>query len=299
MASDTQHRSIVHAVCSLVLASVLALGIIAGTGSVRHAAASQGCDAVNAVITQLAPSISLTGVSFDTGDVVSLTAGDPSSGSPSFVQINVNNGIVAGANFPGTATWTLTGSATIATLTFLVDTGSATLDPNCVAAPPTATATEPPTQMPTDTPTPSNTPSETPTTTLSETPTATPTNTPTPTPTETPTNTPTGTPSTVTNTPTGTPPTATATATVNVGATLTAIAGATETAVAAQTATAAIQQTAVAAVTPTEAAGPGGGLPNTGTGPSGGSSQSSLWLLVVLLAVTGVGIERIHARRRH
>jgi hypothetical protein len=154
MASNTQHRPMLRAVLSLVIASAMALGIMAGTVGVRHAAASQGCDAVNAISTQLAPSVSLaSGLFFDNGDVVSLTAGDPSSGSPSFVQITVDNGIVAGANFPGTATWTLTGSGAIGTLTFLVDTGSATLDPMCVAAPPTVTPTEISTEIPTETPT--------------------------------------------------------------------------------------------------------------------------------------------------
>jgi hypothetical protein len=236
MASNTQHRPMLHVVHTIVTASTLTLGIMAGGVGVQHASASQGYDAVNAISTQLAPSVSLaSGLVFGTGDVVSLTAGDPSSGSPSFVQITVDNGIVAGANFPGTATWTLTGSGTVGTLAFLVDTGSATLDPVCVAAPPTAT----PTETPTDTPT------ATERATVIETPTI--IETPEPGATEPPATEP-ATPIAVA--PTSTPP-----------------------------------------------AGPVSELPGTGSGPGSGSKYGLIWILLVLLAVSGAGIWGSRARR--
>jgi hypothetical protein len=163
--------------------------------------------------------------------------------------------------------------------------------------PNTPTPTDTPTNTPTNTPT--DTPTNTATATPTNTPTDTPTNTPTNTPTETatPTVTPTGTltPSataTITNTPTETPTsTAKATSTANLGATLTAVAAATETAAAAQTATAAAQQT------PTAAAGPGGGLPNTGSGPGSGSGGHVLWLVVILLAATIFAVVGFRAKR--
>jgi hypothetical protein len=290
-----KHRLLVRALLCAVVAGALALGITAGTAGVRQAvAASAGCDFLNAQPSFMTSGFSIGNASFEAGEVVSVTAGLPTSGFPTAVQILVNGSLVASAPIPllgtATATYAIPVTGVITNLDFEVVGGSATLDFGCAGVPPTATPTDTPTYTPTNTPTdtPTNTPTET------ATPTVTATGTLTPTATATATNTPTDTP-TPTEIPTSS---ATATSTVNSGATLTAVAGATETVAAAQTAAAAAQQTAAAGVTPTETAPPVSALPATGGGSPAGSDRSGIWLLVVLLAVIAVGIGAVRARQR-
>jgi hypothetical protein len=320
MAASAQHRSILHVVVGLVLASVLALGLLAGGVGRRQAAASQGCDLVNATGTiSLSDDVGLPPSPFAAGDEISVVAGDPSSGRPTDFILNLDHVAVDVAAFPGTVNYLVPTAGLYEIFVIVNPAGAkATLTFSCIAAPPTptptATATETPTNTPTATPT--DTPTETPTNTPTNTPTETPTNTPTETPTETPTNTatatetptdtptatgtqtptetatatatgtltPTDTPTetaTATNTPAATP---TATATVDVGATQTAVAGVAET----------------AAVTPTSAAvGPASEFPNTGGGPGTQADGQTLWVLVVLLVVFGVATITVRANRAH
>jgi uncharacterized repeat protein (TIGR01451 family) len=321
MAVDTSHRSIPHVVLSLVIANVLALGIMVGLVPVR----SVGAQAAVLALTKTADNATI-----NAGDEIGFTITIASTGAGNATSVLLTDFL---GFLPSNPTWsettsnaacnfdvgpimtcifgTIVSGAPPITLhltapTTLEDCGTVTNtatvqfgEEQSLFDDETVTVAGP--SCPTATPTPTNTPTETPT----ETPTNTPTDTPTSTPTETPTTTPTGTATatgaatstgTASATSTETPPIVccaeTATATVAVSATETAVAGATETAAAAQTAT-----TAAATVTATEAAGPGGGLPNTGSGPGSGSSRSSLWLLIALLAVIGAGIRGVRAKR--
>jgi len=254
MAPDVQHRSLSHLVLSLVIASILALGFMLSVVDRQHTIAdSIGCIVVDGILTQEAPLIMIHNGTFDAGDVVSVTASTPITGSPTTVEILVNGTLVASTAFPGTAVYTIPTTGVISLIQLGVDLGTARLDTACTPAPPT------PTPISTDTPT--NTPTDTPT----ETPTAT----------ETPT---------VTETP---PP----------GATDTPLP--TETAI---PATEAPTETAVPTEPPTstatsETTGGVSELPSTGGGPGSGSGRTELWLLVVLLALTGAGITGFRARR--
>jgi hypothetical protein len=262
MASDTQPRSMVHAVLSLVIASAVALGLATSGVGLRHAVAiSPGCSYLNTLATSLQSGESINLFLFDAGEQVSVTASNPANGNPTLVQILRNGFVVEEVPFPGTATSEIPSSGVINSLLFQVNTGQATLDFSCAAAPP-----------PTDTPT--NTPTETSTNTPTVTETPTETQTPPPGATDTPVS-------------TATPPlvccAGSPTATVDLGATQTAVAGATE--------------TAAVPVIPTEATGPVSELPGTGSGPGSGSGRTEVWLLVALLAVTGAGIAGVRVRR--
>jgi uncharacterized repeat protein (TIGR01451 family) len=326
MAVDTSHRSIPHVVLSLVIANVLALGIMVGLLPVR----SVGAQAAPLALTKTADNatinagdeigFTITIASTGTGNATSVLLTDflgflPSN--PTWTETTSNAAcsfdvgpimtcifgtIVSGAppiTLHLTAPTTLQDCGTVtntATLQFgeeqsLFDDESVTVaGPSC----------------PTATPTPTNTPTETPTETPTDTPTNTPTDTPTSTPTETPSPTPTGTATatgtamsteTALATSTETPPIVccaeTATATVDVGATETAVTGATETALpATEVPTAPPTSTATS-----EAAAPVSELPSTGGGPDSGSGRGEIWLLVALLVVTGVGIRGVRARR--
>ena len=262
-----------------VLAGALALGIMAPAVGPQHAiAASQGCDFMNIQPLGQQASFEMIGFTFDAGDVISLTAVDPSAGSPTAVLILVDSSVVASVSYPGTASYAILSSGIINDLLVRVDTGNASLDMSCQGAP--ATATPAPTDTPTDTPT----------------------NTPTDTPTDTPTNTPTSTP---TDTPTETP-TATATATIVVGQQGTPTQPPTDTATVAPTetltssATATVEPTGTPAATATnETTGNVTELPNTGGGPGDDSGGIVLWVIVALLAVVGVGIRGVRARQRN
>jgi hypothetical protein len=249
----------------LVCAGLIALGVVSGPELHTAVAASQGCDFVNTISLGLQPSFSMFGFTFDAGDTVSLTAGEPSAGGPTAVQITAGGTVVATQPYPGTATYVIPASGPI-DLSFSVNTGSGTLDIACIAAAPTATAT------------------------ATDTPTATPTDTPTATDTPTPTDTPTAT-ETATATSTTTVVTATATATIP------ATVAPTETATTAPTAT-----NTATTVPPTTVAGEDDDpdvtkLPNTGEGPGSGSSQGALWLTLAALGLTAMGLTRRRARR--
>lgn len=153
----------------IVIVSLVTLGIMAGGPGLRHASASTGCDIINSQPSQNGFQFQLTSA-FDAGDVVSVTATDPHTGTPISVVIFVDNALANVASFPGTATFALLTGGVAVAVKGGVDAGTALLDFNCIAAPPTATPTSTPTVTPTGTPT------HTPTTT----PTATPTNTPIP-----------------------------------------------------------------------------------------------------------------------
>ena len=271
MERGAQLRLRIPAIFCMVVASVLALGIMTGGVGLRHAvAASGGCDFLHAQPTFMTSVFSTGNGLFEAGEVISVTAGLPTSGFPTEIQILVNGSQVASAPIPVplfgtvTATYPIPVTGVIASLDFQVVGGSATLDFACAGVPRTSTPTETPTDTPTNTPT--NTPTDTPTNTPTVTVTVTASNTPTDTPTDTPTETLTVTP-TVTVTVTALPATAVPTET--------------------STGTAA-----------TEAAGPVSELPNTGGSPGSGAGRSELWLLLALLAVTGVGIRGLRARQR-
>ena len=306
-----RHRVRIPALISLMVASVLALGSMAGTVSIRHAvAASAGCDFLNALPSFETSDFPMGNSPFDAGDVISVTAGFPRMQFPTEVQILVNGSVVASEPIPlfnpVTATYTVPTTEVFTSLEFVVVLGSATLDFGCVPAQVTATPAETATEMPTDTPviptdTPINTPTATPTDTPTDTPTNTPTNSPTDTPTNSPTNTPTETPTstpaltptetltempteTVTNTPTN-PPTETPTSSPAATITETTL-PATEVPTEPPTSTATSETTRGVSE-----------LPNTGGGPGSGSGRNTVWLLIVLLVVIGVGIGGLRAKR--
>ena len=157
----------------LVIVSLVTLGIMAGGPGLRHASASTGCDIINSQPSQIGFQSLLTSA-FDAGDVVSVTATDPQTGTPNSVELFVNNALAKVVSFPGTATFALPTGGVAVPVKGGVNTGMASLDFNCIAAQPTATPTSTPTVTPTATPT--TTATSTPTVTR----TATPTNTPVP-----------------------------------------------------------------------------------------------------------------------
>jgi hypothetical protein len=157
----------------IVIVSLVTLGIMAGGPGLRHASASTGCDLINIQPSQTGFQLQLISA-FDAGDVVSVTATDPHTGTPNSVVLFVDNALVKVVSFPGTATFALLTGGVAVAVKGGVDAGMAMLDFNCIAAAPTATPTSTPTV------TPSATPTATPTSTPTVTPTATPTNTPIP-----------------------------------------------------------------------------------------------------------------------
>jgi hypothetical protein len=164
MPSRARRQWIVRAGLRTVLASALALGIMAGSNIVRPAAASAGCDLLNTIPTSLTDAITVPNVSLDAGDKVSVTASAPTVGSPTSVEIALSGvGVVAGTLFPGTATYSAP-TAFVGTFIFTVNNGQATLAISCAGAPPPATPpTEAPTKPPTEAPTAMPTVMETPT----------------------------------------------------------------------------------------------------------------------------------------
>jgi hypothetical protein len=133
-----------------MLASALALGIMAGSTNVRPAAASAGCDLLNTIATSLTDAITVPNVALDAGDKVSVTASAPTVGSPTSVEIALDGvGVVAGTLFPGTATYQAP-TAFVGTFIFTVNNGQATLAISCAGLPPSLGT--PPTEVPTETP---------------------------------------------------------------------------------------------------------------------------------------------------
>jgi hypothetical protein len=247
MARRAGRRLVRSVFVSVVIASVLALVNTSGPAEARNQGFFPGCDVINARPTSLTGGFTIGAVNFLGGEEVSVTASAPTTGSPTTVRIELFlTGIVASAPIPGTATWIVPGPVS-GIVSFLLDTGQATLDINCIPAPPTAT--------PTDTPTATNTP----TATASDTPTNTPTETQTPDPSATATTVPTEIAVPATEEPIETP-TSTATSDTTGGVTE---------------------------------------LPDTGSRPGGGSGQSQLWLILALLAATGLSITSARARHRH
>jgi hypothetical protein len=177
MAHRTGHRFGRSVLVSLVVASLVALGVTAGGVGLRHsAAASQGCDDLNNPSLDGFNSGFSSGLNqfFDAGDVVSVTAGEPSAGSPTTVQIFVNGSTVASTPYPGTAIYTIPATGVLGELGGGVDLGSATFIVSCNGESPTTTPTATPTDTPTSTPTVTDTPTETATSTPTTLPTSTP-----------------------------------------------------------------------------------------------------------------------------
>ena len=153
----------------IVIVSLVTLGIMAGGPGLRHASASLGCDIINSQPSQNGFQFQLTSA-FDAGDVVSVTATDPHTGTPNSVVIFVDNALANVASFPGTATFALPTGGVAVAVKGGVDAGTALLDFNCIAAPPTAT----PTETATSTATSTSTATASRTATNTATPTATP-----------------------------------------------------------------------------------------------------------------------------
>jgi len=168
-----RHCSGVPTLARLVIVSLVTLEIVAVGLGLRHASASTGCDSINSFPSQIGFQFQLISA-FDAGDVVSVTATDPHTGTPNSVELFVNNALAKVVSFPGTATFALPTGGVAVAVKGGVDAGTALIDFNCIAAQPTATPTSTPTVTPTATPT--TTATSTPTVTR----TATPTNTPVP-----------------------------------------------------------------------------------------------------------------------
>jgi hypothetical protein len=275
MTQDIWGRSVVPGLVRWLFVGLIALGAAVSGPELRQAAAaSNGCDAVNSVTLGIAAGQSFVGYSFDAGDTVSLTAADPSSGSPSAVQILVDGTVVATEPYPGTASYVIPTTGLINTLTFIVSPGTATLDIACIAAAaPTATATE--------TATPTETATATPTETTAPTVPATPT------PTEA---------TTVTSTAVSATGTATATEIPATAAPATEVP--TETATSIPTAV-----PTSTSVPPTTVAGEDDDpdvteLPNTGNGTGSSSDQGILWLALAGLGISLAGITRLRRARQ-
>src|SRR6516162_2988838 len=101
-------------VTRFVIVSLVTLEIMAVGPGLRHASASTGCDIINSQPSQIGFQSLLTSA-FDAGDVVSVTATDPHTGTPNSVVLFVNNALVNVVSFPGTATFALlTGGVAVA-----------------------------------------------------------------------------------------------------------------------------------------------------------------------------------------
>jgi hypothetical protein len=272
MSRESGVRSRLRVLARLACVGLIALGAALSGPELRTAvAASIGCNIANTQPLGQQGSFIMFFYSFDAGDVLSLTAVDPSSGGPVAVQIIVDSVVVAAQPYPGTASYLVPTTGTINSLTFKVDTGTATLDIACTAAAPTATET------------PTATPTDTPTETAIATETATPTNTATAT--ETPTET-----ATATSTSTAVI-TATSTSTIAVPTTVAA------------TATATVVPPTSTTVPPTTVAGEDDDpnvseLPNTGEGSGTGSSQGVLWLALAGLGIAATAFTRLRRVRQ-
>jgi hypothetical protein len=247
---------------SLVFAIVVVMATIAGGAGLKHAAASEGCDALNALEPSIRPSFALRDNTFDAGDEVFLTAEGFALGSPTEVQIAIGDpGInVATTPFPGTVSYVIPATGVIDALWFRVDAGLANLVTTCTAAPATATPTETPTEAPTETPT------ETATSTATSTPTAIST-----------------TPPIGEEEPTETPITP-------IGTAIVTIEMPTETAEATTE-----QPTSTPTSDPEEGVNE---LPNTGGGSGSNGGWTDLWPLIILLAIAAAAVDRLRVRRR-
>src|SRR5262245_3371516 len=135
-----RHCCGVPSLVRIVIVSLVTLGVMAGGPGLRHASASTGCNIINNQAPQDGFQLQLISA-FDAGDVVSVTATDPHTGTPMSVVLFVDNVLVKVVSFPGTATFALlTGGVSVA-VKGGVDAGTALLDFNCIPAAPTATAT--------------------------------------------------------------------------------------------------------------------------------------------------------------
>jgi hypothetical protein len=156
MASNRRQRSLVHAMRSLVIASTLALGLLAGGLGLRQAAASTGCDFINTIGTP-APFTGyfIPAASYVAGDELSIAASDPSAGGPTTVELlnGITGDVLDTTSFPGTVSYIIPTGGVYA-FGVKVDGGTmATFTFSCVAAAPlTATSTNTPTEPPLATP---------------------------------------------------------------------------------------------------------------------------------------------------
>src|SRR5262249_45656455 len=140
MMHRARHYSGVPTLARLVIVSLVTLEIMAVGPGLRHASASTGCDLINNQPSQMAFQLQLISA-FDAGDVVSVTATEPHTGTPTSVVLFVDNALAKVVSFPGTATFALLTGGVAVAVKGGVDAGTAMLDFNCIAAPPTATAT--------------------------------------------------------------------------------------------------------------------------------------------------------------
>jgi hypothetical protein len=87
-----------------MIMSLMALGfMVSGVGLWHFAADSTGCQGINT--TPSGPNLGVQGpVTLEAGEVISLTAGEPSTGSPTTVSIMLDGSTVASVPYPGTAT---------------------------------------------------------------------------------------------------------------------------------------------------------------------------------------------------
>ena len=258
--------SVIRAAGRLLVAVLMALGATwGGAAGLREAAAGGsvgGCVAIDSMDASQTLSVLIPPMWFEVGETVSVTASDPSTGSPTRVQIalgSTGSVVVADVAYPGTASYTIPSTGLSDWIVFSVDQGDATLDLSCTCpAPatetPTVTATAPATATETSTALPTATSTSLPTSTATET--AAPIST----------------------------PTETAIPTIVAPTTVPAATSAT-------------------VPDPTDEAEAVTGLPNTGAGPDGGSAPLATWLLLVLSALSVVGLRfwklhRIEHQRR-
>ena len=79
-----------------------------------------GCDFLNSQLPQSLPGMIMETFPFRKGDIITMTAGDPSTGSPTIERIIVDGLTVAQSAFPGSVSYAMPTSGIVATLTFEV-----------------------------------------------------------------------------------------------------------------------------------------------------------------------------------
>src|SRR5215211_3171209 len=116
MARFASHRFGRCVIAAVLVASVLTFGTLAGGMSLRHAAASQGCDNINNSVDEFGGFMSFLMGQFVAGDTVSVTVGQTISGTPTSLGIDgilspsLQRVGLASGPVPGPVTYALTGT---------------------------------------------------------------------------------------------------------------------------------------------------------------------------------------------
>jgi len=118
-------------VWTAIIVAVLLVGLlVGGHRAVRASGISQVCSDINSIDTNFETPWWSANVAFNHGERVVATAGDPSSGSPTSLQLLFNGSLIDSTSFPGTISHTFNGNEPLP-IHWEVDTGTATFHFHC------------------------------------------------------------------------------------------------------------------------------------------------------------------------